>query len=59
MTMEGDVQEDDVYLDAEDIENFEEAPSNTEVNFEEMAENYFSRVDENPPTVRKGRGCGT
>ena len=40
------VEEEDNYLDAEDLENFEEAPPNNEVNLEEMAENYFRRVDE-------------
>ena len=46
--MAGDVhqQEEENYLDAEDINHFEEAPPNTNINFEEMAENYFARVDE-------------
>ena len=42
---DGDIEEDEVYLDAEDYEAFEAAPPNTDVNFEEMAENYFARVD--------------
>lgn len=40
------MQEEDDYLDAEDFDNFEEAPPHTDVNFKEMAENYFTRVDE-------------
>jgi len=43
---DGDIQGEEVYLDAEDYEEFEAAPPNTDVNFEEMAENYFARVDE-------------
>ena len=41
-----DIEEEEEFLDAEDIEAFEAAPPNTDINFEEMAENYFARVDE-------------
>lgn len=34
------------YLDAVDYENFEEAPPNTNINLENMAEIFFARVDE-------------
>lgn len=34
------------YLDAEDYQEFEGAPLNNVVNLDEMAENYFARVDE-------------
>jgi hypothetical protein len=39
-------EEDDVFLDAEDVNDFEAAPPNVDINFEEMAENYFGRADE-------------
>lgn len=34
------------FLDASDNENFEEAPPNTDLNLEQMIENYFARVDD-------------
>ena len=43
---DSNTREEDVFLDAEDYAAFQPAPPNTNVNFEEMAENYFSRVDE-------------
>jgi len=33
------------FQDAEDYDNFEAVPPNTEVDFESMAQNYFARVD--------------
>jgi hypothetical protein len=36
----------DVYFDAQDSDEFEPAPPNTDVNFNQMAEDYFARVDE-------------
>jgi hypothetical protein len=41
-----ELHEEDAYLDAEDYQEFEEAPPNTDVNLDEMAGNYFARVDE-------------
>ena len=41
---ENDMPEDDMGLESEGF--FEAAPPNTAVNFEEMAENYFARLDE-------------
>jgi len=41
-----ETNDDDDFVDAEDFENFEPAPPNTEVDFEAMAQNYFARVDE-------------
>ena len=41
---ENDMPEDNMDLESEGF--FEAAPPNTAVNFEEMAENYFARVDE-------------
>lgn len=35
-------EEEDVFLDAEDVEQFEPAPPNTDINFEEMAQNFFA-----------------
>lgn len=35
-----------MFLDAKYYAAFQSAPPNTDVNFEEMAENYFVRVDE-------------
>ena len=39
-------QEEEEFQDAVDYNYFESAPPNREVNFEEMARNYFSRADE-------------
>lgn len=36
----------DEYFDATHDVNLEETPTNVEVNFDEMARNYFARVDE-------------
>jgi hypothetical protein len=41
-----DIDENEVYLDAEEFDAFEAAPPNTDINFEEMAENYFARAAE-------------
>jgi hypothetical protein len=43
---ESEPHDEDAYLDAEDFEEFEGAPPNTDVNLDEMAGNYFARVDE-------------
>ena len=40
------VGEDEIFLDADDMNEFATVPPNTEINFEEMAENYFARADE-------------
>lgn len=42
----GDGKDDGVYFDSEDTEEFEAAAPNIEVNFDDMVENYFARVDE-------------
>jgi len=42
----GEEVEDEEFLDAQDFNDFETAPPNTNVDFETMAQNYFSRVDE-------------
>jgi hypothetical protein len=42
----GDFREEDIYFDAEDSDKFQAVPPNTDVNFDEMAQNYFARVDE-------------
>ena len=41
-----ELNEEDAYLDAEDVLEFEGAPPNTDINLDEMAGNYFARVDE-------------
>ena len=51
------VEEDEIYVDAEDMEEFEEVPPNTDINFEEMAENYFARVDEIHQQERDEEDC--
>ena len=43
---ENDMTNDQMGLESDEYEAFEPAPPNTAVNFEEMAENYFARVDE-------------
>jgi hypothetical protein len=39
------VEEEDVFYDAEEVNDFQAAPSNTDINCDEMAENYFARAD--------------
>jgi hypothetical protein len=39
-------EEEDVFFDAEEVNDFQAAPPNTDINFDEMAENYFARADE-------------
>jgi len=41
-----ELHEEDLYFDAEEFENFEQAVSNKEVNLDDMAYNYFARADE-------------
>ena len=43
---ERELPDEDAYLDAEDFQDFVEPPPNTDVNLDEMAGNYFARVDE-------------
>lgn len=40
----GDIQDENVYLDANDYEEFEATLPNMDVNFEKMVENYFAKV---------------
>lgn len=40
-----EVPAEDEFVDAEEFQDFEAAPPNTEVDFETMAQNYFARVD--------------
>lgn len=51
------VEEEEVYVDAEDMDEFEGVPPNTDINFEEMAENYFARVDEIHQQERDEEDC--
>lgn len=46
-------REEDEFLDAEDYAAFQPAPPNTDVNFEELAENYFARIDDIHGTFRE------
>ena len=41
-----DVEDDDVFVDAEEGDDFQPAAPNTDINFDEMAQNYFARTDE-------------
>ena len=47
------VEDEDVFLDAEEENDFQAAPPNTDINFDEMAENYFARADEIHQQVRE------
>ena len=40
------VEEEDVFFDAEEVNNFQVPPPNTDIAFDEMAENYFARANE-------------
>lgn len=40
------VEEEDVFFDAEEVNDFQAALPNTDINFDEMAENYFAHADE-------------
>lgn len=39
------VEGDDAFLDADNVNNFQAASPNSDINFEKMAENYFARAD--------------
>ena len=49
------VEEEEIYVDAEDMDEFKGVPPNTD--FEEMAENYFARVDEIHQQERDEEDC--
>ena len=51
------VEEEEIYVDAEDMDEFEGVPPNTNINFEEMAENYFVRMDEIHQQERDEEDC--
>ena len=53
----GVVEEEVIYVHAEDMDEFEGFPPNTDINFEEMAENYFARVDEIHQQERHEEDC--